>query len=109
MRIRNKILLCFLIVILISFMTIWLLYNATFNESMTELANESTMVIIDQANSQVETQIRGIERLIEVIADDLSVKTFMNENDPKQNDEVYLTRLSICSRNSKMLTPKYPV
>ncbi|MBQ4062074.1 MAG: sensor histidine kinase [Christensenellaceae bacterium] len=65
---------------------------------MTELANESTMVIIDQANSQVETQIRGIERLIEVIADDLSVKTFMNENDPKQNDEVYLTRLSICNK-----------
>lgn len=98
MRIRNKIFVCFLIVIVISLGTIGILYNTSFENSMTELANESTMVIINQANRQVEAELLGLERLISIIGEDDSVNQFMADSNLLKTEELYLTRLSVCNK-----------
>lgn len=98
LKIRNKILVCFFVVILVSLGTIGLLYNASFENSMTELANESTMVIIEQANQQVEMQMHMLERLIAVIEQDGNVKNYLRKSSEAENEEIYLTRLSVCNK-----------
>jgi len=92
--IKNKILLSFVFVLIVSFTTIGVLYNTSFQKSMKDFAEDSTFVIIEQASRQIETRIDGIRHLITQVESRDDVKAFMNSA-TVSSDELSLTRIGL--------------
>lgn len=98
LTIRAKILLCFLVILFTSFTVIAVLYNLAFERSMTELANESAVVMINQANNSVESLMGSMERTIETLRRDDQVEAYLNApSSGIEGTEVSLTRVSACN------------
>ncbi len=98
MSIRNKILLCFLCVLVLGFVTLGLLYNMVFSNSMTDITNDTTLVIIEQANSGVETHLDNIQNVIGILSADENIREFCKADQMVAGTTDFsMTRINICN------------
>lgn len=95
-KIREKVLICFLTVIFISLVTIGITYSFTFANAMTDLANDSTQVILEQTGFAVQTYINNIERVIQSVSEDDNIRTFCNPSSANADSiDMSYVRISI--------------
>ena len=95
-KIREKVLICFLTVIFMSLVTIGITYSFTFANAMTDLANDSTQVILEQTGFAVQTYINNIERVIQSVSEDDNIRTFCNPSSANADSiDMSYVRISI--------------
>ncbi|HHW00483.1 MAG TPA: sensor histidine kinase [Clostridiaceae bacterium] len=89
LSIKYKLFIYFMVLVLLTILTIGFLTNIVFSNAMEKLANESALHAISQANISVETSIRNMENIMDIIARNPHVLKFIRMKIVDPSDERY--------------------
>jgi len=89
LSIKYKLFIYFMVLVLLTILTIGFLTNIIFSNAMEKLANESALHAISQANISVETSIRNMENIMDIIARNPHVLKFIRMKIVDPSDERY--------------------